>query len=99
MCSVAFILAAIILGSREGEKPLEDLLNITMCSLDVDISTVRNTASDKGQERCYPCKHAVSFASFFLLVASRLTIFAALLRTMNRSNAKLANFLYVVALF
>ena len=26
-------------------------LNITLCSLDVNIRVVRNTASDKGQER------------------------------------------------
>ena len=54
------------LGSREGESdkrpqnvtksPSFVILNITLYSLDVNISAVRTTASDKGQERRYPWK-------------------------------------------
>ena len=62
--SVTFILSTIFLGSREG-KATTDLrkshkslfvvvLNVTLCSLDVNISAVRTTALDKGQERHYP---------------------------------------------
>ena len=47
--------------AREGEKPQEDLsnahkssyvivLNFTLCSLEVNISVIHTTASDKGQE-------------------------------------------------
>ena len=52
------------LGSREGEKrqrmphksPFVIVLSITLCSLDVNISAVRTTASDKRQERRCPWK-------------------------------------------
>ena len=58
--SVAFILVAIFLGSREGESPIKlkkshkspfvFVLSITLCSLDVNIHVVHTAASDKGQE-------------------------------------------------
>ena len=36
---------------KSHKSPFVVVLNITMCSLDVNISVVRTTASDKGQER------------------------------------------------
>ena len=67
------------------------VLNITLCSLDFNISAVRTTASDKGQERRYPLKMCPYHLQFVHFVASRLIIIAALPRTMNRSNAKLGD--------
>ena len=37
---------------KSRKSPVAVILNITMCSLDVNISVVCTTASDKGQERC-----------------------------------------------
>ena len=58
--SVTFILAAIFLAlmREKSEKnlrmphksPFVIVLNFALCSLDVNISAVRTTASDKGQE-------------------------------------------------
>ena len=53
---------AYFLGALEGERDKKKHrkshkssfvidMNITLCSLDVNIRVVRNTASDKGQER------------------------------------------------
>ena len=65
------------------------ILNITPCSLDVNISAVRTTALHKGQERHYPWKTRLYRLQCVPFVASWLTIFAELPRTMHRSNAKL----------
>ena len=61
------------------KSPFVVVLNITLCSLDVNISAVRTTVSDKGEERRrrYFGKRAVSFAA------------CPVSRTMDRSNAKL----------
>ena len=64
------------------------VLNITLCSLDV-ISAVHTTASDEGQERRYPWKTRPYCLQRVQFVASRLTIFAALPKSMDRSNPKL----------
>jgi len=87
------------LGSRVREKATKHLRksykssfvvipSITLCSLDVNISAIRSTASDKGQERRYPWKTRPYRLQRVQFVASRLTIFTALPRTMDRSNAK-----------
>ena len=80
---------AICLGSHEGEKsqktsvsrmhksPFAFVLNITLCSLDVNIGVVCTTASDKGQERRYLWKNHIPYhLQHVLFVSSQLTIFA-----------------------
>ena len=59
------------------------VLNIILCSLDVNISVVRITASNKGQEQCLSMEMRC-ITQRVQFVASRLLIFVALLRTMNR---------------
>ena len=66
------------------------VLNITLCLLDVNISVVRTTALDKGQERHYLWKACLYRLQLVHFVAYQLTIFAALPRTMDRSNVKLS---------
>ena len=39
---------------KSHKSPFVVVLNITLCSLDVNINDVCTTVSDKGQERCYP---------------------------------------------
>ena len=104
MRSVAFILAASILVAiflsfvrkksnespqKVAQVPFVVIRNITLHSLDVNISAVRATASDKEKERLYPWKTHLYHLQRVQFVASRLTIFAALPRTMDRSNTKL----------
>ena len=36
---------------KSDKSPFVVVLSITLCSLDVNISVIRTTASDKGQER------------------------------------------------
>ncbi len=87
------------LGSRMREKATKHLRkshkspfvivpSVTLCTLNVNISAKRSTASDKGQERRYPWNMRPYRLQHVQFVASRLTIFTALLRTMDRSNAK-----------
>ena len=73
---------------KSHKSPFVVVLNITLCSLDVNISAVRTTASDKGEERRY-FGNAPYRLQRVRFVASRRTIFRALSRTMDRSNAKL----------
>ena len=94
--SVTFILTAIswLAWERKATKHHKSLfvavLNITLCSLDVNISAIRSTASDKGQERRYPWKTRTYIDwQRVQFVISGLTIFAALPRRMDRSNVKL----------
>ena len=83
------------------KSPFVIVLNITLCLLDFNISAVRTTASDMGQERRYPLRTCPYHLLRVHFVASRLIIFAALPRTMYRSNAKLGEgvkrLCYVVA--
>ena len=82
--SVSFILSPIFLPlvrEKSGKDlrilPFVVVLNITLCSLDAKISAVRTTAKDNGQEHRYT------------LQCVQLQLFAALLRTIDRNNAKL----------
>ncbi len=63
---------------KSHKSPFVVVLNIGLCSLDVNISTVHTNASDKGQERCYPWKTCPYRLQRVQFVASRLTIFAVL---------------------
>ena len=74
---------------KSHKSPFLVVLNTTLCSLDVNISTIRTTASDKEQERRYPWNTHPYHLPCVQFVTFRLTIFAALPRTMDRSNAKL----------
>ena len=100
MHSVTFILAAIFLGPREGEshkRPQKShkslfvvILNITLCLVDINISAVRTTASDKGQEQCYRWENVpVLFAACPLCGFPTYNLHSTAGRTMDRSNAKL----------
>ena len=61
LCSETLIIVAILLWTCEGKRHRKDLrkshrlllviLNITLCSLDFNISAVCTTASDKGHEQ------------------------------------------------
>ena len=79
--SVGFVVSAIFFAFLRRKAT-----NISESS----ISAVRTTASDKGQEQCYPWKKGLYHLHRVQFVASRLTIFSALPRTMDRSNAKLS---------
>ena len=87
------------LSSREGERPQQTsetlhkspfivTLNMhhAVCSLDVDINAVSTTVSNKGLERRYILGKRDRIVCS---LSSRLTIFAALQRRMDRGNAKL----------
>ena len=65
--------------------PFVVVLNITLYSLDMNISSVGTTASGNRQERRYPwitCPYRLQHVQF---VASQLTIFTALPRTIDRT--------------
>ena len=74
---------------KSHKSPFVVVPSITLCSLDVNISAVRSTASDKGQERRYPWKTHPYRLQRVQFVASQLKIFTALPRTMDKSKAKL----------
>ena len=101
--SIAFgiiYICGVFLGSCEGGRPQKTkrkshklllfvVLNIMLCSLDINISAVCTTALGKRQEWRYPWKTHQYHLQHVQFVASQLTIFTALPRTMDRSNAKL----------
>ena len=71
---------------KVAQVPFLVALNITLCSLDVDICAVRTTASERDRSDTLSVENAtVSFAAWL----PDLTIFAALPRGMDKSNAKL----------
>ena len=83
---------------KSHKSPFVIVLTITLCSLDVNISSVCTTASDKGQEQRCPwitCLYRLQCVQTGQFVASRLTIFAAQPRTMDRCNVKLARALNI----